>query len=307
MLLDRIQWSGWFRKVLSRASLTGLACCFAAASMPHLARASIIYTGVPIQETFDSLPTSTQNNVFPNDGTPTALATTGWVGAKVGSTASTPNTNAMNLVSANNTVSAISTGSVVSAGGPAANVNGNSERALGTYFSTAHSPAIGVEIINQSGAPLTEVTISFIQENWQLPRDGSGGPAAVNTIPAIYGTTASGLAAANFLTATTGISNESLLNLVSPAPVANADDARRDGNLAENQVLRSATIDFSADPIEVGESFFLRFVDVDEAGSDAIMAIDSFNFTAVPEPASICLLLVGFVGAGWRLKVRSGR
>jgi hypothetical protein len=56
-----------------------------------------------------------------------------------------------------------------------------------------------------------------------------------------------------------------------------------DGNLVENQSASSAVVDLSATPIEIGESFFLRFNDLDSLGADGITAIDNFSFSgAIP-------------------------
>jgi hypothetical protein len=256
----------------------------------------MVYSGTPLSENFDSFPATASSTAFPNNGAtfpanaaPTALGSTGWVGARIGGSG----TGTMARTIANNTVN-ISTGAIITAGTTA-------ERAIGTYFSTAHQPSIGVEIQNNTGLPIVSVTITFVQENWQLPRDPMTGSAAVNTTVAEYGTTDGGLTAATFLAAApSSFSVATNLNLVSPDPVANSANNWRNGNLIENQVARSATINLSATPIGAGESFFLRFLDLDNPGTDAIMAIDDFTFSAVtvPEPSALLTLSVGMATIG---------
>lgn len=287
-------------------AMTGFVACLVLAGSPALG--AMMFTGTPLLENFDSLPTSSSATFFPASvGTPTLVpGSSGWVGTRMSGTGTTM------AYTAWLSTTATGTGAVVGA----ATSSGDTERALGTLTSAAHRPGIGVEIVNNASGPLVEVTISFMQENWRVPGSGGGSEVGVvNVVPAEYGSTGSGITAATIFTATTGFTNEALLNLVSAVPVVDnapnpgdhAAAAASDGNLTGNRVLRSATIDLSSSPIGVGESLFLRFIDVDDLGADGISAIDDFNFSAivVPEPsvivlASLGLLLVGAPRRGYR-------
>ena len=184
--------------------------------------------------------------------------------------------------------------------GSGTGAGGDNERAVGVLSSGSRTPAIGVEIVNNSGAALASVTISFTQELWRTAGD-AGSPPPIGeeniTTAAWSQTGAAGVTSANYLSVTTGFTVETDLDLVSPTPAGGDAATYVDGNLAINQTARTATIDFTT-PIAVGESFFLRFQDFLNDGSDAAMAIDDFSFsaTAVPEPASLGLLGISLLG-----------
>lgn len=268
-------------RVLS-ASLVSLLCLGAA----QVANAAMVFTGATLNQNFNTntLPQVSTSGFFPISFAATALGDTGWVGAKIGGTS-----GVMSFTVANPDSTALNAGSVVSAGS-----NSSNERAIGSIINGQQIPRYGVEIVNNSAFAITEISISFTQENWQVPRDASSVAAVVNTVLAEYGTSADGLTSANFLTSVTGFQVASDLNMVSPNPVVNSETAqgRRNGNLVENQVFRTDIISLST-PLPVGSSFFLRFTETDDAGIDAVMAVDNFSFTAVPEPTGIVMAILG--------------
>ena len=242
---------------------------------------AVLYSGTPLHENFDSLPTSGESGVFPNDGTPTLVpGETGWVGARLGGSST-----AAAVYRDWHLPADTSTGSIVGA----ATASTDTERALGTLTSASHQTAIGVEIVNDSAAPLTSVRISFTQERWRRPGAGAGLTVGeVNVTVAEYGTTATGIDASNLFSASSGYSTVASLNLVSAPPLEDPENPANhlgaeglDGNLVENRVMVSALIDLSAAPVAIGESFFLRFIDEDSLGADGITAIDDFSFSTL--------------------------
>lgn len=257
---------------------SGLATCLLISAGPI--SAAIVYTGAAINENFDSL-TGASNHFSATVGTQAAVTgTSGWEGTRLGGSGTT-----MNLTAA---ASGSASGGAIYAFGPTT----PAEKSLGILTSAQHTPGMGVEIVNQSGFALTSASISFTQESWRLSGVGET-PATdgvVNVIAASWSRT--GLAtSATYLSAATGFTPVTDLDLVSPAPNNPNGAAAIDGNLPANQALRSTTIVFQT-PLANGESFFLRFQDVNDPGADAAMAIDDFQFTAVPEPSSMILSLV---------------
>ena len=273
--------------------ILAIACCL---TSNRVAFGVISYTGTPIVEDFSSLPTATTASVFPNAplgqpiSIPGMLFGTEWVGARIGGNGGTSGTQDMSFTryqfsgTTNSTVGAVLT---------AGTTPTDSDRSLGILTSAAHQSAIGVEIVNFSSAPLTSVSISFWQENWRTPGSGAGLTYGVQNItPAEFGTTASGVSSGTIFTALTGFGFTPVpaLDLVSAVPQITLEDPLTtdapivtDGNLPENRVKRSATIDFSSSPIQIGDSFFLRFMDVNVDGADAAFAIDDFRFAEFPE------------------------
>jgi hypothetical protein len=238
------------------------------------ARAAIIFTGSPLSENFNGLPSTTPSPTpFSGTvGTQAAIPGTGWVATKIAG-----NTTAMPLIADDGTSNA---GAIRSLG-----TTNNSERALGSLASGTQVPAYGVQVINNANFIVTEVEISFTQENWRTST------TTVNTIQASYSTSDAGAMANNFLS-TGSFTDVDSLDLVGP-PVVTTNGAIN-GNDPANQVSRSALI--TGLSINPGESFFLRFRDADEGGSDAALAIDNFTITLIPEPTTFSLMIVS-VGA----------
>lgn len=178
------------------------------------------------------------------------------------------------------TASGSSTAGTVGSAGEGTLGGGDNERGIYMLASASFTPAMGVEIVNNSGGPLASAMISFTQELWRTSGDNASGSEAgvQNVLPAEWGTTDSGVGSSNFLTATTGFTAVTALDLTSNTPVLGDAAVFIDGNDASNQVARSATINFTS-PIGVGESFFLRFTDFNDPGRDASLAIDNFSFS----------------------------
>lgn len=227
----------------------------------HKVSAAYIYDGTNsgITETFDGMPTSNVNGVFSATiGLQTAISGTQFLGTKVAGNGPT----ATNLSASAGTAL---TGGIYSYG-----VTASTDRALGVLAAASNSMGFGFELKNTSASTnISTITISFTQENWR------SSTSSVNTVTSSWGTTLTGATAATFLTSSSGFSGASALDLVGPTPVAS--NGALDGNLAANQVVRTFT--FGGITIAPGESFFLRWQDIDETGNDAVLSMDSLSIT----------------------------
>lgn len=162
---------------------------------------------------------------------------------------------------------------------------GDSDRALGSLADgSTGSVYYGVQFKNASAAwTYTSFSVSFWLEQWradsrnlqslQLQYQVSGSPISVD-------------GAGPWTTIDT--LNAIVLNTVGAI----------DGNLAVNRVNAS----YLAVPIAGGwapnQYLMLRWVDVDDSGSDHGLAIDDFTFSAVPEPTTFALVGLGMGAAG---------
>lgn len=252
--------------MLKKAVLSA-AVVFVSAS---LAQAAVSFTGTTINENFDGMPTANVTNFL----AATKVTVTGTVFEAV----DTDGTGSPTLTADDGTSTA---GGIHSYGAA-----GSGERALGSVGSGSAIPAFGIEVVNNASAALSSITVNFTQENWR------SSTSTQNVINAAYSVGTAG--SATYLT-DAGFTDVDLLDLVGPAPVAT--NGALNGNDAANQAARSATINF-ATPLAVGQSFYLRFTDANDVGSDAGLAIDNFSLSAVivPEPTSLAALgLIGLV------------
>jgi hypothetical protein len=250
------------------------------ATLSGVALADINYTGSTISENFDSLGSTTVNGVFSATvGTQSNVpGSTGFAGTKIAGSG----TAATNLVASDGSANS---GAIYSFGATSA-----ADRALGAIASGTNTMAFGFRLVNNSADILSDITISFTQENWRSSTSG------INTIVAGWSTSAS---PTDFLSNATGFTAVSSLDLVGPAPVAS--NGALDGNLAANQAARSFT--FANINLAVGGSLYLRWQDFNDVGNDAGLAIDNMTIsaTAVPEPTSAGLLaLTGIAGLAFR-------
>ncbi len=228
------------------------------------------FSGSSITENFNGLPTTTIASVFSNTvGTQAAISGTGFVGTKLSGSGTA------------------ATGLTVDAGGGTSGAiysygtGTATDRALGTLASGTNVMGFGFELINSTPTlTITDITISFTQENWR------NSTSAVNTTAASYTTGAA--ASTTFLTEATGFTAASALSLVGPAAVTT--QTALDGNAVGNQAARTLTV--SGLSILPGQSFYLRWLDANDAGNDAGLAMDnlSLSFVTVPEPNVAALL-----------------
>jgi hypothetical protein len=156
---------------------------------------------------------------------------------------------------------------------------GDSDRALGSLTSAnaaGSNRVTEVRFVNETGFSITNLTIHYDGEEW---RDG-------------------GTNCANQLTMHFSLDGATFLSMGAAftftAPV-NGPAGAKDGNLAANR-LANIGGDF-ATSIDNGATFFLRWVDVDDPGSDDGLAIDNFSMTysVIPEPSTFALVASGFM------------
>lgn len=259
--------------------LGGVAAAFGL--MVCTAPAAVILTTTSYSENFDTtLSAASVTGAFSatigvQAAVPPGGTSSGWDGAKIAGTG----TAAMNFTVDNG---GLNSGAIYSYGS-----TGSGERALGALASGSNSAAVGVELVNNTGKLITEVSISYLGEFWR----SSTTTQNVMTFGYLVGPSTS----ATYLTDVAALPFASL-NLTGPAPVA--ANGALDGNLAINQATFLGTI-----PVAVpkGQSLYLRWSDFNDIGNDAGLAIDNFSLTAkqIPEPATLTLLgLVGLAVAG---------
>ena len=156
---------------------------------------------------------------------------------------------------------------------------GDTDRALGSLTSAnaaGSNRVTEVRFINNTGLSITGLSIHYDGEEW---RDGGTNWANQLTMHfSLDGTTFAAMGDQFTFT----------------APV-NGTSGAKDGNLAANRVANIGGA--FATSIDNGASFYLRWVDLDDPGSDDGLAIDNFTLTysAIPEPSTYTLLASGFL------------
>jgi hypothetical protein len=161
--------------------------------------------------------------------------------------------------------------------------SGDGDRALGSLASAnaaGSNRVTEVRFTNNTGATITNLTLQYDGEEWR-----DGGNTAANQLTmhfSLDGSSFSAMGAAFTFT----------------APV-NSSAAQKNGNLAANRVANIGG-NFTTS-IADGATFYLRWVDIDDASADDGLAIDNFSLSyavvAVPEPSTILLVCAGLLGA----------
>jgi len=167
--------------------------------------------------------------------------------------------------SGTNAVFAQGTGTATSSGMYSVGNSGSVERALGSIAAGTGVYAFGIRLTNQTGGSINKISGSFTAEQWR-----KGGSGNQNTWIGKYATgTMSSIDQPTLLTHTS--MNFSSIQFSIGAGSLN-------GNSPENQT----TVQFMITGIDWknGEQLVLRWDDTDETGSDDLVAIDNFNFSA---------------------------
>jgi hypothetical protein len=233
-------------------------------------------------QSFDALTTSTTASTWANDS---SLA--GWslfTGAGAAITTHVAGTGSSN------------TGSFYSFG-----TGTNSERALGSaasggaYFGSPANDApagfIALALTNAGTSAISNFTLSYDGEQWR-----NGGNTTAQSLTVQYGFGSS------FAAVTSWTAAGSAFNFTSP--IATATAAALDGNAAANRVAGlggSVATNWAA-----GTTLWVRWTDLNDAGTDHGLAIDNLSFSVpaatitpeVPEPTSGVIALAGLGVAG---------
>ncbi|SET73248.1 T9SS type A sorting domain-containing protein [Hymenobacter actinosclerus] len=140
------------------------------------------------------------------------------------------------------------------------------DRALGSIGSGSTIPAFGAAFTNGSAAAVTSLTISFRTEQWK-----SGSRDDQNEILAFeYSLDATNLYSGTW-TAVPALDVKEVAN-------SNTGGTPLDGNAAANSANVTGSI--SGLSWAAGKTMWIRFKDADNAGTDALLAVDDFSLRA---------------------------
>jgi hypothetical protein len=163
-------------------------------------------------------------------------------------------------------------------------LTGDSDRALGGYPRTTPSGdhVLQVAIVNTTGAPLNDITVSYAGEQWnQAQGASSSGPEMIRVL-------------ASSLSPTNGFTYYPSLDFTAPNQgPGSPNPTALNGNLPANRQVISANITFTS-PVPDGGTFYVRWHDWNDNGTaDHFLGIDDIRITGgVPEPGSLALFVV---------------
>lgn len=256
---------------------------FAALTLATSAEAApLSYSGGTYAQNFDGLPTNVSNasqvvsGKGPHEFTAVTGASglTGWQFGNLGGSSS--NTE---FRSHDGSLGGSSGRGVLSHG-----TDGATDRALGIQVTSNQIPSYGLVLTNDLAYALTSFTLSYMGEQWRRGDDES----AANTLSFSYRVGATAINSAGAFT------NVPALAFVAPTNVG-PTEVGLNGNLPANQSALSATI--SGINWAPGTTLAIRWSMNELPGQDDGLAIDSVSFSAVPEPSSLVLAIVGLVGS----------
>lgn len=219
------------------------------------AQNQVSLTGLPYNENFNTLAASGTSSATP----------LGWSFFETGTTP-TPNTTYTAGTGSGNAGDTYSFG-------PA----GNTDRAFGGLQSGALNPTIGVTFINNTGAAITSLTISYYGEQWRL-----GALGRVDRMDFQYSLDATALNNGTW-------TNADALDFT--APVTAGTTGALDGNNALNRSLITSTI--TGLNIPNGSTFILRWTDFNATGADDGLSVDDFSLSYVSGVANTVTLSAG--------------
>ncbi|MGE0481790.1 MAG: PEP-CTERM sorting domain-containing protein [Phycisphaerae bacterium] len=246
--------------------LLGSMVALAALALSANAAISLV-DGNKVTENFDGLINTGSTPLNATVGFVNALAGSGFDATKVSGTGST-----LSLI-ANDGLS--NTGAVYSYGSA-----GSAERALGSLASGSNVPAIGTELVNNTGVEITSLLIEFYREQWR------SSTSTQNVLAFAYGVSGGTADSSNYLNEGSLVAFNALDAVGEPAVATNG---ALDGNAPEHRVLVSAALSVS---IPAGSSLFIRWTDTNDVGNDAGLALDDLSITPtlVPEPSTLAAL-----------------
>jgi len=190
----------------------------------------------------------------------------------------------------------VTTGTATGGGVYNTGAAGDADRALGTLASGSTVPSFGLQLVNNSGVPVDELTLSGVMEQW---RTGSSDTIAEDVVFE-YSLNASGIGDAGALW--TPFAGMDLMERVTSSTSAGAID----GNSPDNQWMMSGLLQ-DLNWTDQGVLTF-RWSDSDAVGSDGLFALDNFSAQAsiapVPEPTSVGTFAIGLAALWvWRRRV----
>ena len=148
-----------------------------------------------------------------------------------------------------------------------AGVSSVADRALGSLASGTATPlAFGVRFTNNIASTQTNITVSYLGEQWR-----TGNTASSQTLAFSVGVSSSPIT--NTHTAATW-SNFTPLNFVSPN--LSAVTSAMDGNATTNRLI-FANVILTGVSVLPGQELMLRWSDIDDTGSDSGLAIDDLT------------------------------
>ena len=144
-----------------------------------------------------------------------------------------------------------------------------SDRAMGALTSSGTGTTYyGIRFKNNTGSAINYLSIAYVGEQWRA----QNASAQSLTVDYQIGTTVTSL--------TTGTwTNVPALTFTSPRNIAGPTNTDGNNNFVGNRVPNINTT--LATTINAGDEIFIRWVDIDHAGTDHALAIDSLVVTAV--------------------------
>lgn len=224
------------KQILQRFGLMALALC-----APFAAQAQVSLTGGTYSQNFDTLANtagSTTNSSLP----------AGWLIAETGGGARDNELYAVDAGGSN-------TGDTYSYGAAA-----NSERALGGLRSGTLIPVFGACFSNGTGGALSGFDVAYTGEQWRL-----GTISRTDRLDFQYSLDATSLTTGTWIDVNT-------LDFTTPNTTGTV--GTRDGNAAANRTAVSATV--GSISIPSGDTFCVRWNDLDATSSDDGLAVDDF-------------------------------
>ena len=262
-------------------NINGVVCAVALAAAAGQALATISYTGIGsfLNEDFDTLATSGTGNAWANDST-----ITGW---------SLFNQTPAAITTYNAGTGSSNAGSFYSFG--VAGENPETDRALGgvgsggTYFGGPSSGSvagwIAVGITNNTGSTLDWWGIEYVGEQWR------NGNASAQTMVFEYGYGATFDAVASWTAPGAAWDFTS--------PVFGGTAGALDGNDPANRVSGIGDVLFGQ-TWTPGQTLWMRWIELNDTGSDHGLAIDEWAFRSAPAPGALALLGMGGLMASRR-------